>query len=290
MDYSEYMKQVQNALGTYQGNSTFGQSFLDQYRNANAGLANARSNWNQLDDGAKAQAEGLQSGLKSMKGSAIAGGAIAGLSGVSNILNTSLNAAKIQDTSQYQNQIDDLSRAGAFNYNNFDQLANDMSMTDFNVGIDYDDIRGMGGSGVTKEKVGAVGGSALSGAATGLQIAGPWGALVGGVIGAGAGLAGVLGGDQKARIQEDYLNLQAQRAQDAAQQNFAAAHEMISENNNRYNMVNAVAKGGQIQRRRQSILEYANKVTRTPIQRERRASGIVSMKCNGGVMVRLKAK
>lgn len=286
MDYSEYIKQVQNALGTYQGNSTFGQSFLDQYRNANAGLANARANFNQLDEQSQAQAKGLQSGLKSMKGSAIAGGALSALSGISNIAGNVSRASQIADTSGIWNQIDDVSRIGAYNYNNFAQLANDYDNANFNVDIDYDDIRGMN----TGEKIGNVGGSVASGAMSGFQVGGLWGGIIGAAAGLGAGLGGVFAGDHRARIEENALKGQAAAATDMARQNLTAAHERISENNNRYNMVNSVAKGGQIQRRRQSILEYANKVTRTPIQRERRASGIVSMKCNGGVMVRLKAK
>jgi hypothetical protein len=286
MDYSEYMKQVQNALGTYQGNSTFGQSFLDQYRNANAGLANARANFNQLDEQGQAQAKGLQSGLKSMKGSAIAGGALSALSGISNIAGNVSRASQIADTSGIWNQIDDVSRIGAYNYNNFAQLANDYDNANFNVDIDYDDIRGMS----TGAKIGNVGGSVASGAISGFQAGGLWGGIIGAAAGLGAGLGGVFAGDHRARIEENALKGQAVAAMDMAHQNLDAAHERISENNNRYNMVNAVAKGGQIQRRRQSILEYANKVTRTPVQREHRTSGIVSMKCNGGVMVRLKAK
>ena len=286
MDYSEYMKQVQNALGTYRESSTFGQSFLDQYRNANAGLANARANFNQLDEQGQAQAEGLQSGLKSMKGSAIAGGALSALSGISNIAGNVSRASQIADTSGIWNQIDDVSQIGAYNYNNFAQLANDYDNANFNVDIDYDDIRGMS----TGAKIGNVGGSVASGAISGFQVGGLWGGIIGAAAGLGAGLGGVFAGDHRARIEENALKGQAAAAMDMAHQNLDAAHERISENNNRYNMMNAVAKGGQIQRRRQSILEYANKVTRTPIQRERRASGIVSMKCNGGVMVRLKAK
>lgn len=289
MDYSELMKQMQSALNTYQGNPVFGTSFRDQWRNAGQGQ-NVLGTLTNDDDVSEEQRNALASGLKSMKGSAVAGGIISGISGASNILSTSLGAAKIQDTSRYQNQIADLSRAGAFNYNNYDQLANDMAMTDFNVGIDYDKIRGMGGKGVTKEKIGAVGSSALSGAATGLQIGGPWGAAIGAVVGGGAALAGILSGDKKAQIEEGYLNLQAQRAQISANENFDAAHERISDTNNRYNMVNAVANGGQIKRRKQSIMEYADKVTRTPHLREQRPFGIVSKKCNGGIMVRLKAK
>lgn len=287
-NYSDLMKRLRETMGSGNGYSWYGPSFMDQYRSANAGLDLANQYKGDRDVMTEQQEKSLLSGLKSSKGNAIAGGVMAGVSGVSNILTTSLNAAKIQDTSHYTNQINDLSLAGTQNYNDFDQLANDMSNTDFNVGVGYDDIRGMGGKGVTMEKVGAVGGSAMSGAAAGMQIGGPWGALIGGVIGLGAGLGGVLSGDQKAKIQQKYLQSQAQRAEDTANLNFAAAGERIMDNSNRRNMVNAVAAGGPI--RRQSIMEYANRVASNPVRREGRYNRIISRKCNGGVMVRLKSR
>ena len=288
-DYSKIMDEMRDALGTFQGNPYFGTTYADQWRNSNAGLGVLRQ-YQPETTLERQQFDALNSGLRSMRGNAIAGGVLTGLTGAANIAGNAMNAARLQDTTHIENQIGDLHRAGAYNYNNFDQLANDMANTNFGVNVDYEDIRGMGGKGVTKEKVGAVGGSALSGAASGMQIGGPLGAAIGGVIGAGAGLWGVLSGDAKARNEEKYLNLQAQLAQDAAQNNFEAAHERISDEQNRYKMVNAVATGGKIARRRQSIIEYANKVTKTPQRKEFRPRGIVGYRSEGGFVVRLNKK
>lgn len=181
------------------------------------------------------------------KASSMVGGALTAVNGVTGMLNTALQSAGIQDTSQYTNQIDTLGQAGNHNYYDYGQLARDMSNTDFSVNTDYDAIRGMGGKGVTKEKIGAVGSSTLNGAMTGLQVGGPWGALAGAVIGAGSSIGGILAGDAKARVQQGYLDANADRATNLAMLNFNAGLEDISDRRNRFNLVNYAAKGGKIE-------------------------------------------
>lgn len=181
------------------------------------------------------------------KASSAIGGALTAVNGVTGILNTALQSANIQDTSQYEGQIDLLSQAGNRNYYDYGQLAEDMSNTDFSVNTDYDAIRGMGGKGVTKEKIGAVGSSTLNGAMTGLQVGGPWGAAIGAVVGAGSAIGGILAGDQKARIQQGFLDANADRATTDAMLNFNAGLEEIGNRRNRFNLANYAAKGGKIE-------------------------------------------
>ena len=181
------------------------------------------------------------------KASSAIGGALTAVNGVTGILNTALQSANIQDTSKYEGQIDLLSQAGNRNYYDYGQLAEDMSNTDFSVNTDYDVIRGMGGKGVTKEKVGAVGSSTLNGAMTGLQVGGPWGAAIGAVVGAGSAIGGILAGDAKARIQQGFLDANADRATTDAMLNFNAGLEEIGNRRNRFNLANYAAKGGKIE-------------------------------------------
>lgn len=266
----------------------YNQSFAGSYGNA-ARMRGLLQEQDYLDKNkiSKENAELYDDALRAQQGQAVAGGIIAGLTGATTLLSNAFKGAQIRDTSMQENQIADLSRAGAYNYNNYDQLANDYAQTNFGgPNISYQDIRGM----TTGQQIGSVGTSTLSGAMTGLQIGGPWGALAGGVIGLGTGLAGVFSGNAAARTKQESLNIQAQLAGDAAQANFAAAHERIGDNIHRQNAVNAVANGGPI-RRRQSIKEYANKVLgQKAMQRERRPSNVQRIMKNGGCVYRVKVK
>lgn len=266
----------------------YNQSFAGSYANAARQrdlLANEDyRKQNNIGDG---QSNAIDQALRAQQGQAVAGGIITGLTGATTLLSNAFKDAQIRDTSMQENQIADLSRAGAYNYNNYDQLANDYAQTNFGgPNINYQDIRGM----TTGQQAGSVATSTLSGAMTGLQIGGPWGALAGGVIGLGTGLGGVLTGNAAARTRQESLNIQAQLAADAARQNFAAAHERIGDNIHRQNAVNAVAEGGQI-RRQQSIKEYADRVLgKRAMQRERKPSNVQRIMTNGGCVYRVKVK
>ena len=266
----------------------YNQSFAGSYANAARQrdlLANEDyRKQNNIGDG---QSNAIDQALRAQQGQAVAGGIITGLTGATTLLSNAFKDAQIRDTSMQENQIADLSRAGAYNYNNYDQLANDYAQTNFGgPNINYQDIRGM----TTGQKIGSVGTSMLSGAATGLQIGGPWGALAGLAVGGLTGIGGVLAGDSAARTRQESLNIQAQLAGDAAQQNFAAAHERIGDNIHRQNAVNAVAEGGQI-RRQQSIKEYADRVLgKKAMQRERKPSNVQRIMTNGGCVYRVKVK
>lgn len=223
--------------------------------------------------------------LRAQQGQAVAGGIISGLTGATTLLSNAFKDAQIRDTSMQENQIADLSRAGNYNYNNYEQLANDYAQTNFNPQFNYQDIRGM----TTGQQAGSVATSTLSGAMTGLQIGGPWGALVGGVVGLGTGLGGVLAGNAAAKTKQESLNIQAQLASDTAQQNFDAAHERISANKARQGIVNSVAAGGTINRRSQNIREYADKVLKKSSGYARNRTGqLVRVRKEGGVCVRIK--
>lgn len=260
----------------------YNQSFWGSYQNARRLRNSEEIAANDSDSGIA-----MDQALRAQQGQAVAGGIITGLTGATTLLSNAFKDAQIRDTSMQENQIADLSRAGNYNYNNYDQLANDYAQTNFGgPNINYQDIRGM----TTGQQAGSVATSTLSGAMTGLQIGGPWGALAGGVIGLGTGLGGVLAGNSAARTKQESLNIQAQLAGDAAQQNFAAAHERIGDNIHRQNAVNAVAEGGQI-RRQQSIKEYADRILgKKAMQRERKPSNVQRIMTNGGCVYRVKVK
>lgn len=267
----------------------YNQSFAGSYGNA-ARMRDLLGDQDYLDKNkiSNENAALYDQALRAQQGQAVAGGIITGLTGATTLLSNAFKDAQIRDTSMQENQIADLSRAGAYNYNNYDQLANDYAQTNFGgPNISYQDIRGMS----TGEQIGSVGTSTLSGAMTGLQIGGPWGALAGGVIGLGTGLGGVLTGNASARAKQQQLNLETDLAADAAHRNFAAAHERIGDNIHRQNAVNAVKNGGPISRQ-QSIKEYAENVLRKggPMRRERKPSNVQRIMTNGGCVYRVKIK
>lgn len=253
----------------------YNQSFWGSYQNARRLRNSEEIAANDNDSGIA-----MDQALRAQQGQAVAGGIITGLTGATTLLSNAFKDAQIRDTSMQENQIADLSRAGNYNYNNYDQLANDYAQTNFGgPNISYQDIRGM----TTGQKFGSVGTSMLSGAATGLQIGGPWGALAGLAVGGLTGIGGVLAGDSAARTRQESLNIQAKLAGDAAQQNFAAAHERIGDNIHRQNAVNAVAEGGPIHRMIDDTL------LKKPRQKEYRCGGKVQkLYCNGGVKIRIK--
>ena len=258
----------------------YNQSFAGSYANAKRLLNSEELAANDSDSG-----YWMEQALKARQGQAVAGGIISGLTGATTLLSNAFKDAQIRDTSMQEGIISDLSRAGNYNYNNYDQLANDYAQTNFNPSFSYQDIRGM----TTGEQIGSVGTSTLSGAATGLQIGGPWGALIGGVVGLGTGLGGVIAGNNAARIKQESLNLQASLAADAARQNFEAAHERIGDNNHRMNAINAVKYGGPISRQ-QSIQQFAERVLNTkPKQREYRPGGCIKrIHGEGGLTIRIQ--
>lgn len=266
----------------------YNQSFAGSYGNASR-MRRLLQDQNYLEENkiSEENAALYNDALRAQQGQAIAGGLVTGLTGATTLLSNAFKDAQIRDTSMQEGIISDLGRAGNYNYNNYDQLANDYAQTNFNPQFNYQDIRGM----TTGQQVGSVATSALSGAATGMQIGGPWGALAGGVIGLGTGLGGVLTGNAAAKTRQESLNIQAQLAADAAQQNFAAAHERIGDNIHRQNAVNAVKYGGPISRQ-QSIKEYADKVLGKggPMQRERKPSNVQRIMTNGGCVYRVKVK
>ena len=264
------------------------QSFAGSYQDAarrraelaEAYAANDNDSWYGRED----QYNAYDDALRAKQGRAIAGGIITGLTGATALLSNAAKDAQIRDTSMQEGIISDLNRAGNYNYNNYDQLANDYAQTNFNPQFGYQDIRGM----TTGQQIGSVGTSALTGASTGMQIGGPWGALVGGIVGLGTGLGGVLAGNNAAEVRQNSLNLQAGIASDNARMNFEAAHERIGDNIHRQNAVNAVKYGGPI--KKQSIREYADSVLlKKPMQREYKPGGkIQRIKSEGGLTIRFK--
>ena len=278
------LEQISRQLAGYggYGGGYFGPSFRDDYRNARAKLNGLNDLYGDQRD---QNYDLISAGLKGRMGSAIAGGAIAGLTGATQLAGNAMQAAQINDTTKYENELQDYVDYSNYNYSNYDSLSNAMSQNYLSPMPDYDEIRGM-----TKgEKIGNLASSALQGASMGMQIGGPVGAAIGGAAGLLTSGIGIISGNNAARRQEDLINAKAINAQYAANQNFQAAHERIGDYNNRKGAVNSVAKGGQIETsKRESITEFANRKLRKPYQAARHSSSITREYCDGGVRIRFR--
>jgi hypothetical protein len=266
------------------GGGWTGPSIIDQYRNASNSLGVLNGIPIGEEGGiSQEQYDKYSSFIKGQQGQAVAGGVMAGLGGLTNIASTAVNLGGINDTSQYQNEINDMARIGSTDYNSYDQLAMDYgrlrnSQPDFS----YQDIRGK----TDLEKAGGVLSAGLAGANAGMQIGGPWGALVGGAIGLGGGAIGWLTGDELARNEKSKLRVNADLANTSAQMNLEAAGERMQDREHRYQMQNVVADGGPIERKHSS---YASSRMRKPRQKEETPSSRITRQyCNGGVKIRIK--
>lgn len=263
-----------NGLG---GNSTL----WDDYRNAQLKQNRLDDLWaqeevdkdyyNQLSSsfGADKAAAGIQMG-------------ITGLNGLAGIAGQSIGLSRNPDQQIYDMQVNDLARQGAYNYSNFDQMSRDLASMQFLQPNSYKDVRGM-----TKgQEWGSVGATALSGASTGFQMFGPWGALGGAVIGGLAGLGGMASGRRKAATTMQAQQNNALIATDSAQTNYQAGHNKLAYNNNVKKAVNVGARGGQMGKKQQNIREFANRVM--GYQDRRKTGDITISHGEGGTKIRIK--
>ena len=213
----------------------------------------------------------------------IMGGVSSGLSGLSSIIGGMTKSMEIADTSEYHNQIDDLSRLGSGGYSSYDQIMSDYGQLNSINLPDLQAIRGMSDG----EKAGSVISSTLTGASTGLTVGGPWGAAAGAVVGLGAGLAGVFAGDAKARNEQKGLMLDMQFAQNNAKKNLDSALESQANYQFRSGLSHVARDGGKISRQ-QSLEEFAARALRKPKVRASEPRSFVRQHTEGGTMIRFK--
>lgn len=271
-------------------NNGFGGSatIADQYRNADMMLDNLNSLEDIHDEANAEYYNNFANQFKAEKGNALANGIITGITGATSIASNAISNAQINDTSFYENQIADRRNFGNYNYGSYDQLANDVANRPDMAQASYEDIRGMNFG----QKAGAMASSTLAGAATGMQIGGPWGALAGGALGfIGSGL-GIVAGNKRAEARQNYLASSAAQANAISNANIQASHERIADMENRYKMARVAARGGSIQRKRESVQEFASRVMSDErISGERvRPSHMVRSTVDGGVRIKIRKR
>lgn len=207
--------------------------------------------------------------------------------GVMGLYNTYQDLASIADTSAYWNQIDEVKSIGRNNYTDFNALTKDYGrMEGLDTSYDYRDIRGKSDG----EMAAGIGSGILQGAAAGASF-GPYGAAAGAVIGLGTGLAGMFSGNAKARREQRWLQDNAIMAEHSATDNLNAGQEQLRDYQFRSGVAHRADWGGPIERRNQSIKEYADRVLHNKpkqISAEGKTHSIKRSHCNGGTMIRIK--
>ena len=174
------------------------------------------------------------------------------VSGVTSIIDSSLQNAKIADTTGIENNIKDFretdfSEATDSNslinaYNNLNFLKDDYS---------WKDVRGVSNSELFGNTLSAVGSGAMAGASVG----GPWGAVAGAAIGLGGSLAGIFTGKNKAKRKARFLNQAAKVANNTAIDNYDFQVDDVMQDNARNAMKYAyAADGGPINIKNKNIL------------------------------------
>ena len=279
----------------FSNSGLFGETTIrDQYKNADGLLYDLdtmyRESQNEEDEKDRMTEDeynNFANMFKGQKANAVLSGALTGVQGLADIGANAVRSSTLNDTSYYDAQLDNAARAGNYNYGSYTQLNNDF-INQPNVGpLSYEDVRGMN----DLQKAGSIFSSALSGASTGAQIGGPLGAAIGGAVGLAGGIGGVLVGNANARAKQSYYASKAAQANAISNENFQAAHERIADTENRYKMTRVVASGGQIERKRESIQDFASRVLRAPSNQVRtRPAEMVRTYEDGGVRIKIRRK
>lgn len=210
------------------------------------------------------------------------------LSGIGDIAQMGIGLSRTEDISPYQSQIQDYSQIERTGASSFGQLAD--LYTQVGAGVvtpSADELRGMD----TGQKLGSVASSAVSGAFTGLQVGGgPLGALAGGIVGLGSGIAGWLVGDNKAERQSRQLAAQAEKAKKDNLLNLSAAGDRLSEFQFRSDYAHVAKAGGKIEKL--SLEDFAKHALSKPRQASYGKPSIAYKRsfCSGGLKVSMKVK
>lgn len=161
-------------------------------------------------------------------------------SGLHSIVDSGVKNSQIADTTAIENDINNLYDTQFSEYNTDTLMDQYNSINWAKDSYEAQDVRGLSGIQQAKNTVSAIG----SGIATGAQLAGPWGALAGGIAGLGSGLAGIFIGNKKAKDKAEALNNNAQAANRMADLTFLNSVDSLQRYNAENALKSAYAKNG----------------------------------------------
>ena len=209
-----------------------------------------------------------------------------GLSGATAIGTNVLQMSKARGLNNQQlGYLQDMNTVGQSGYGSYGQALNDYQRLNFNPSLSFDQVRGM----TTGQKLGNVFTDTMTGATTGLAVAGPWGALGGAILGAGAGAYSWVTGDNDARNLIRNYKIDTRLASTVGKTNADSSMEDFN-NADLYSRIPTLQKmGGKIERKAMTIQEFADRVMkRQKSNSVTRSAGVQRIRKDGGVCIRIK--
>lgn len=203
---------------------------------------------------------------------------VSGITGATQILSNGMNAARINDTPNFDFQLDAYNTIGGADYGSNTQIMNGYQNLGYVPQQNYNKVRGM----TEEQKLLNTGSGMLSGISTGASIGGLPGAVIGGFAGFIGSKIGQARGDTLAGIKTRTDNLNSQIARNNALMNLQVETEETRDYDFRNAYANRRKTGGQIERKQMNINDFANKVLGT-----KTAPRVVRTKCKGGVMIKI---
>ena len=164
-----------------------------------------------------------------------------GIGGIGSIISDSIKMSEIADTTDIKNQITQQQNYIVKANSNEDLLSEWSTRKELSP-ISYDKVRGKSDG----ELALGVLGTTTQGATTGLQMGGPWGALIGGIIGLAAGGIGVGVGNANAKAEQKELNRKIKIANSNNLSSFDTKASTIDKANDFNLLYNYAAYGGNL--------------------------------------------
>lgn len=206
--------------------------------------------------------------------------------GIMGMANAYQDLAGIADTSGYWNDINEVEDIGTEQYADYGDMLQDYDrLNGLQTRYDYRDIRGKNDGQIGM----GIGNSVLQGFYAGASTGNPYAMAAGAVIGLGAGIMGAYAGNDKAKLEKLRLQNGAKMAQETATMNMQAANENLVDYKFRSGVSNRADWGGKIERRNQSIRQFADRVLHNQKSNDiTRSAGIQRRHGDGGTIIRIK--
>ena len=168
------------------------------------------------------------------------GGTIGSIGGaLTSSIGAGVSTSKLADTSEIEANINN-SRNQTFSGSDNDQLIDNWSAWNPANKTNYKDVRG----GSVDQRLMSTFGAGASGAASGAQVGGAFGAVGGTILGLGSSIAGMFVGDKKAKLKTQELNNQVYEANQQAFRSFGNSVDKIDSMNDQRLLANYSAYGG----------------------------------------------
>lgn len=282
MTEAEVMELLRNSFGTY--NSTpLGPSYVDQFRNY--GVArDALNNAGVKDPATLNKANAV---LGNYLTDSVMGAGLTTLNGVTGIFNAAKENASVADTTDLYNRFNDI-RSREYGFQSEEDIVENHARNSRIIPrYNFDTFSGTD----TWGKIKNTAGSTLTGATTGFQLGGPWGAAIGAGVGLLAGAGSWAMGDYNAKLSE----INTGKAERVARNDAAVINNTLTQNYQNKSFAdkvyNSSSDGGAIVRKKETIQDFAAKILKRSQNNDvTKSSGLIRKHCKGGTMIRIKTK